>query len=202
MITIEQIDEFRKRTNSSYEDAKFFLEKNNGDILDAIIEFERTRTGGYNNHKNNHKGEFGKGFADLLQKGFDTRIVVEDKDSTLFSLPVLLILLLIPIWVLAALFFIMLIMLGYKVSIKDIKNESIDVHSIFQNINEKTKDTKMNKESTKEQKSSRDATSNANYKNKDFSSVPVKTDGATPVKSEAFIPDDEDDENFKEYTVE
>ena len=45
MITIEQIDEFRKRTHSSYEDAKFFLEKNNGDILDAIIDFERTKTG-------------------------------------------------------------------------------------------------------------------------------------------------------------
>ena len=27
MITIEQIDEFRKRTHSSYEDAKFFSKK-------------------------------------------------------------------------------------------------------------------------------------------------------------------------------
>ena len=27
MITIEQIDEFRKRTNSSYSDTKYFLEK-------------------------------------------------------------------------------------------------------------------------------------------------------------------------------
>jgi len=44
MITMEQVDEFRKRTNSSYEDAKYFLERNKVDVLDSIIDFERRKT--------------------------------------------------------------------------------------------------------------------------------------------------------------
>lgn len=52
MITIEQIDEFRKRTHSSYEDAKYYLEKNNGDILDAIIDFERSKPNKSHSHQN------------------------------------------------------------------------------------------------------------------------------------------------------
>ena len=105
MITIEQIDEFRKRTHSSYEDAKFFLEKNNGDVLDAIIDFERTKTGkGYSRHNQKHRKDNGDKFADILQKGFDTKLVVEDKESVLFKIPIILFLLLIPLWVFVLLF--------------------------------------------------------------------------------------------------
>lgn len=139
MITIEQIDEFRKRTNSSYEDAKYFLEKNDGDILDAIIDFERTKQAGSSKreHKKN-KDDFEMKIADLIQKGFDTRIVIHDKDSKLFTFPIILLVLLIPLGVLAVLFFVLLIMIGYKVTIENIKNESVNVHSIFRDISEKT----------------------------------------------------------------
>ncbi len=37
MITIEQVEELRKRVHVSYEDAKAALEEANGDILEAII---------------------------------------------------------------------------------------------------------------------------------------------------------------------
>ena len=113
MITIEQIDEFRKRTNSSYEDAKYYLDKNNGDILDAIIDFERAKAGRPKNHQDrNQKEDVGRRFAEILQKGFDTRIFVEDKNTTLFTIPVILLVLLIPMWVIMLLFFAFLLMLG------------------------------------------------------------------------------------------
>ncbi|WP_034849582.1 DUF4342 domain-containing protein [Clostridium hydrogeniformans] len=41
MITIEQIDELRKRVNVSYEDAKEALENSNEDILEAILYLEK-----------------------------------------------------------------------------------------------------------------------------------------------------------------
>jgi len=41
MITIEQVEELRKRVHVSYEDAKAALEEANGDILEAIIILER-----------------------------------------------------------------------------------------------------------------------------------------------------------------
>lgn len=60
MITMEQIDEFRKRTNSSYEDAKYYLERNNGDVLDAIIDFERSKTGRSGQRERHHGQSFQK----------------------------------------------------------------------------------------------------------------------------------------------
>ena len=42
MITIEQIDELRKRVDVSYEDAKEALEQSNGNILEAIIYLEKS----------------------------------------------------------------------------------------------------------------------------------------------------------------
>jgi hypothetical protein len=47
MVTIEMVEEFRRRTNCSYDDAKYYLEKYNGDMLEAIIAFERGRNHGY-----------------------------------------------------------------------------------------------------------------------------------------------------------
>jgi translation elongation factor EF-Ts len=49
---MEQIDEMRKRTNCSYQEAKELLEKNNGDLLEAIVEFEKKY--GYK-EKNKHQ---------------------------------------------------------------------------------------------------------------------------------------------------
>ncbi len=40
-IDIKLIDEMRKRTNCSYQEAKELLEKHNGDLIEAIVEFER-----------------------------------------------------------------------------------------------------------------------------------------------------------------
>ncbi|HOQ75788.1 MAG TPA: hypothetical protein PK369_04365 [Thermoclostridium sp.] len=151
MITMEQVDEFRKRTNSSYEDAKYFLERNNGDVLDAIIDFERSKTGrsgyrdGYRSHAYNWQGSRpqhhnGQGFSNILQKGFDTRIVVEDNKSVLFSIPVIFLLFMLPLWILVVVLFVFFIMLGYRVSIRDMKSGNADVNAFFSNISEKMRE--------------------------------------------------------------
>lgn len=203
MITIEQIDEFRKRTNSSYEDARAFLEKNNGDILDAIIDFERTKSGSSKTHQNKKKqqSDFGTGFAEMLQKGFDMRIVVEDKGSTLFTFPVILLFLLIPIWILAGLFFVFLIILGYKVSIKEIKSGNVNVESIFKNINERVKETNVNKDGGKEQTHKNDVNQHTDGRQKDFTPAPVQTDVIPFANTEAPKPEKEE-EGYNEYTIE
>jgi NACalpha-BTF3-like transcription factor len=43
MVTLEQIDELRKRVNVSYEEAKKTLEKNDGDLIKSIIELEKKK---------------------------------------------------------------------------------------------------------------------------------------------------------------
>lgn len=61
MITLEQVEELRKRTNISYDDAKKALEETNGDILEAIINLEKQnkidppKGGGFYSTKNTHQ---------------------------------------------------------------------------------------------------------------------------------------------------
>lgn len=205
MITIEQIDEFRKRTHSSYEDAKFFLEKNNGDILDAIIDFERTKTGkGHNQRGHKHRNDYGDKFADILQKGFDAKIVVEDKESILFKIPVIILLLLIPLWVFVFLFFILLSTLGYKFSIRDEKSNNVNVNSIFQNINNKMKDKDIKKDNTKNHQSKNQGNSGTQAATNSSSQVPMRTDTdlSNEPKTKEIGYDSDKEEGYNEYTVE
>lgn len=202
MITIEQIDEFRKRTNSSYEDAKFYLEKNNGDVLDAIIDFERTKTGGksHNAHYKKNQEDYGKRFADILQKGFDTRICIEDKNAVLFTIPVILMLLLIPLWPMALLFFVFLMVLGYKFSIRDVKNENVNVSSFFSNINEKMKDTGNNKD--RKQDSQAGQVNNNMPQKTDTNSTQVSVPNNIDVPGTMPQQEKPKEEDYKEYTIE
>lgn len=202
MITIEQIDEFRKRTNSSYEDARYFLEKNNGDILDAIIDFERTKSGRQNKYKK-QQDDFGKNLADILQKGFDTKIVVEDSNSTLFSVPVILLFLLIPLWVPVIILVIFLSILGYRFRIRDMKSTEVNVSNIIRNINEKMKETGGGKNAPKDQQKSADVStagkSGPPAKPGETSVIPT---GNSPMAPEKPGLDDDNDEGYKEYTIE
>lgn len=211
MITIEQIDEFRKRTRSSYEDAKFFLEKNNGDVLDAIIDFERTKSNRVQSHQTKkHRDEFGNKFADILQKGFDTRIVVEDKGSVLFTIPVVILILLLPIWVFVFLFFILLTTLGYKFSIRDEKSRDVNVSSIFQNINNKMKDKDKGTNAETNTKNSNDQQGKNNNKpgtdinENNSSQVParINTDRSGEPDAQGSKKNPDKEEGYNEYTIE
>lgn len=193
MVTIEQIDEFRKRTHSSYEDAKFFLERNNGDILDAIIDFERSKSGkSYGSHRGRNNEDTGKRFAEILQKGFDTRIIVEDKGSVLFTIPVILLFFFIPMWFIIGLFFLFLVMLGYKFSIRDIKSQNINVDSVFHSIHEKMKETSNAKKANEP---------GAVHTQNGKSQPPVVSTMTHNVKEKSGD-DPNKDEGYKEYTIE
>jgi len=143
MITIEQIDEFRRRTNSSYEDAKFFLERHNGDVLEAIIDFEKAKGTWTPQPGTAKKGDFGRRAAEILQKGFDLRMTIEDKQGKLlFTVPVLLLLLLAPVWVMVLIACLGLVFLGYKLGFRDIKSTSVDIKGIFDNLGAQMHDVK------------------------------------------------------------
>ena len=71
MITLEQVDQLRKRTNCSYEEAKVLLEKHNGNVLDAIVEFEKSkgkRSFGYDDKSwKKQIGDFFKSIWEMIQ---------------------------------------------------------------------------------------------------------------------------------------
>lgn len=86
-VSLEQIDELRRRANVGYEEAKDALERCNGDIVEALIYLERNnkaKGGSYNNS--------GYGFMEsvkkLVKQGQETRFVIRKKENTVLNVPV------------------------------------------------------------------------------------------------------------------
>lgn len=197
MITMEQIDEFRKRTNSSYGDAKYFLEKNNGDVLEAIIDFERTKTGRFNGFNKKKPEDLAKRLTEILQKGFDIRLMIKDRDKVLFTVPVLLLIILIPLWPIVMLFFVFLAAIGYKFSIQELKDKSFDVGDFLNNINSKLKQNHT--QGANERQPGQNCSNPASDKGQE----PQDMDNNVAPSENIDKSDDIDDEkDYNEYTVE
>ena len=155
MITLEKVDQLRKRTNCSYEEAKELLEKHDGDVLEAIVDFEKNRKGKsyssgkyYSNGKSyeafsdntNYKsgGDFWKKVREVIQLGFDNRIVVEDTKGILLNIPInILLLLVIFVPYITIPVFILLLVLGYKISIKKAKGDEVDISAMMKDVTDK-----------------------------------------------------------------
>lgn len=140
-ISLEQIDEMRKRTNCSYEEAKELLEKNNGDLLEAIVDFEKRHRGQFNRKKdsNNNTGtSFGEKMHDLIQKGFKTRFIIEKDKNILINLSVnvliLIILFTLPIFWFYPIAVILAYLLGCRIKIKKNKGGDIDINKMVENV--------------------------------------------------------------------
>ena len=85
-ITLEMVDQVRERTGASYEEAKAVLEAANGNVVDAIIAYEKE------NSVNIDVNEKINGLVEKLkaavQKGNVNRIRVMRGDEELVNIPV------------------------------------------------------------------------------------------------------------------
>jgi hypothetical protein len=145
LITIEMIDEFRRRTNCSYDDAKYYLEKYNGDMLEAIIAFERDRNRGYGYRDERRYSGYsrrgagiGRKILNALQRLLDIRIVIADNTGRTFNIPILFPLVLIPVWHILLLIALGMMLVGYRFSIREVHDGNYDLNSIISRIREKS----------------------------------------------------------------
>ena len=151
-ISMELIDEMRKRTNCSYDDAKRMLEKHNGDILEAVVEFEKTQGGCHNfEHRS-----FGKKIKNLLKKGFQTRFVIQNKEETIVNLSInFMVLTLLVAFHLVIFGMIIALIVGYKFKITKQKGSDIDVKQVVYDAANKAKkavDNIIEKDDKKDEK--------------------------------------------------
>lgn len=128
MITMEMIDQFRKRTNCSYEEAKMYLERNNGDIVDAIVDFEK------NHGKVKYEAKSSK-FKDFFSKAYRTRLVVENNNTVILNLSLLFVGLFVlftlrslPIIIIS---FVTALLLGYRFGIQKYTGSHVDINKFF-----------------------------------------------------------------------
>lgn len=138
-ISMELMDEMRKRTNCSYQEAKELLEKHQGDLVEAIIDFEkkhahRTTYQSYSQEKNR---KFGK-VRELVQKGFRTRFIIEKEKNIILNIPVNILILAVivtmPIIWLYPVAFIVLYFMGYKIRIRKEEGQDVSVNEIMDDI--------------------------------------------------------------------
>ncbi|NLW02157.1 MAG: hypothetical protein GX027_02695 [Clostridiaceae bacterium] len=145
MVTIEMVEEFRRRTNCSYDDAKYYLEKYNGDMLEAIIAFERDRNHGYQHKHGGHAHRYRRSRVDLgqritriIQRLLDIRVVIADNSGRSFNIPILFPLILAPLWHVIILVSVGMMILGYRFSIREIRDDNYNLDSIISRIRERT----------------------------------------------------------------
>lgn len=142
-ISIELIDEMRKRTNCSYQEAKELLEKHNGDMIEAIIDFER-KQGPKSKHKNHHhEHNHGEKAKSLFNKGFKTRFIIEKDGSIILNISVnvliLGLLLTMPVIILDMIFFVVIYLMGYKIRIRKEEGKEVDINEFVDDLSTKVK---------------------------------------------------------------
>ncbi len=141
-MNIQMIDEFRRRTNASYDEARYYLERHNGDLLEAIITFERERTG-YQNHQNAgpRSNGFVKGLLRVLQRLFDIKLVITDKNHKTFLLPIIVPVVLFPVWHVIILMAVVMMIMGFRFSFQEMPDNNVNVESIVNKVKDKVRES-------------------------------------------------------------
>ncbi|HHY99737.1 MAG TPA: ubiquitin-associated protein [Sedimentibacter sp.] len=126
-VTLEQIDELRKRVNVSYEEAKKTLEKNDGDLIKSIIELEKKK-----GSKDQKKG----GFTNAANKLLALKLSIKNRDGdTILNVPVVIVLLtfLMSFWTVIILLALALVT---SCQINVYRDKGINVNNIKKNVKE------------------------------------------------------------------
>ena len=74
-MNMNLIDEFRRRTNASYDQARYYLERFNWDLLEAIIAYERENITYSKEYRTQHRsGRFVNWLIRTIQRLFDIKV--------------------------------------------------------------------------------------------------------------------------------
>ncbi len=88
MITLEMIDEVRKRADVSYKEAKDALEAVGGDPVEAIIFLESKKGKGIGDNMTEMGNEIIDTLKNLVKKGNLTRITLEKEGKSAVDIPI------------------------------------------------------------------------------------------------------------------
>lgn len=89
-ITLEKIDTIRERTGATYREAKDALERAGGNVLEALIDLEAKKPGGWTEEFSVKSGEVVDKVKELIRQGNVTKIRVKQDGKTLVEIPVTL----------------------------------------------------------------------------------------------------------------
>lgn len=142
-MNIQMIDEFRRRTNASYDEARYYLERNNGDLLEAIIAFERDRRGYHHagRQKTCESGGFARGIVRVIQRLFDIKVVITDKSLKSYRIPIIIPIALLPALHFMVLMAVIMMFMGFKFSFQEMPDPNANIQSIIDKIKNKVNES-------------------------------------------------------------
>ncbi|NLY43121.1 MAG: DUF4342 domain-containing protein [Clostridiaceae bacterium] len=134
-ISFEKIEELRKRANISYEEAKVLLEKHNGDIVEALIELEKSKR-----IRNDGTTSFYEKLRRLFIKGNRTKFIVTYKGETVVNVPVNYLILALLFSIHFMVFSLIIIFItGCRMTIKKPEGTVMDVDDAIVDVSERVK---------------------------------------------------------------
>jgi ElaB/YqjD/DUF883 family membrane-anchored ribosome-binding protein len=86
-ITLDKIDIIRQRTGLSYAEAKQLLEKNGGNMVDALIDYEGSQKS-FRQNVTDTGNEVIDTVKNIIEKGNVTRVKVKKDNRTVVDMPV------------------------------------------------------------------------------------------------------------------
>ena len=145
-MDIQLIDEFRRRTNASYDEARYYLERFNGDLLEAIIAFEQDHSYGQRRESSEPRTNgILNGFVRILQALLDIQLVVSEKNQIKIKLPIIILLLLLPLLHIIVIAGIIMFFMGFRFGFIREPNSNVNVDYIVNNIKDKFNENSKNR---------------------------------------------------------
>jgi len=142
-ITIEMIDELKKRANVSFENAKEALEKYNGNLLEALIYLEK-----HNKIKfasTSEKNDFFDKLKALIIKGNNTRFIISKSERTVLNLSLTVTILIGAVtFHVSAIALIIGLITGYKFKFEKNNGEDMKVNKVLNKVHENIDNFKKN----------------------------------------------------------
>lgn len=132
---LEQIDLLRKRANVSYKEAKEALEKNNEDIVEALVYLEEEKKINEEpskNKKTSGDDSLGKKINEFVKKCNKTKVVISKGGNTVLNVSSTVVIVAgicaFPVFIAVA---ALTILTGHKVAIKKPSGEDANINKVF-----------------------------------------------------------------------
>lgn len=133
-VNLEQIDELRRRTNVSYEDAKEALDMCEGDMLQAIIYLEKNKKAKIATNDGEKECLFDKIKA-LIKKGSNIRFIIKKRERMVLNLSLnVTILIAIFAFHVTIIGLILALICGYRMKFETNKGEDIKANQTLDKV--------------------------------------------------------------------
>lgn len=151
-ITIEMIDELRKRAKVSFEDAKEALEKCEGDLVEALVYLEKQNKF---KSESTEKNSFSYTIKRLIEKGNKTRFIVSKNGRTALNLSLTIsIIVFILAFHITAIALVIALFAGYRFRFEKNNGEDMKVNAVLDKVHDNVENFKkdFNEDHTSENK--------------------------------------------------